>query len=201
MPGLSQTASRTRLARDRSIGVLATVARVAGGLGLIYLALILDAIKGTFTWQTPIVGLVVFPAVLPTWQRVRLRRTTGPLRAAGPAEVLLHHMAIAGPRRHAVDARTDGALLRHFHGAGGPARICRVRGAGHLQLGTEARRSGRVSNVLTDRCARSAVDATTPQGHAGARGGTHAGSEKLALTPSWLVHLDAGWARGAQTAR
>ncbi len=67
---------------------MGTIARTAAGLGLVYLG----ALKhGAIDWNAMVLGLILFPSVLLFWHRWRLRRTAAPLRATGPAALLVNH--------------------------------------------------------------------------------------------------------------
>jgi hypothetical protein len=77
--------------RGRAIGPLGTLARVAVGLGLVALEVALGALE----WTETALGLVGFPAVLLLAQLVRLRWSRGPLRATGPAGLLLNCAILA----------------------------------------------------------------------------------------------------------
>ncbi len=77
--------SSTSANRERAIGVIGTIARVALGLGLLYLAFS-DGGKPEWglQWQGPLLGLVAFPAALLAFQALRLRFTKVTLNATGP---------------------------------------------------------------------------------------------------------------------
>ena len=72
--------------RGRAIGPLGTLARIAVGLGLVVFEVALGAVE----WGEAALGLVGFPAVLLLAQVVRLRFSQTPLRATGPAGLLLN---------------------------------------------------------------------------------------------------------------
>ena len=72
--------------RERAIGPLGTLARIAVGLGLV----VFDVALGAVEWPEVALGLVGFPAVLLLAQLVRLRFSQTPLRATGPAGLLLN---------------------------------------------------------------------------------------------------------------
>jgi len=76
--------------RRREIGVLGTLARLGVGLWL------LIAVASAFRleqWYKPVLGLLVFPAILMLGQWVWLRYTSAPLRATGLVGFLVN-MAI-----------------------------------------------------------------------------------------------------------
>lgn len=75
----------------RMIGPLGTLARIAVGVGLIVLAVVL----GGLTWLEVALGLVGIPAALLLLQGVRLRFSHAPLRATGPAGHLLNFAILA----------------------------------------------------------------------------------------------------------
>lgn len=67
--------------RGRAIGIVGTLARLAvGGWLLIDVA----AAFQWDEWYEPVLGLLVFPAILLFGQWLRLRYTSAPLRATGP---------------------------------------------------------------------------------------------------------------------
>ncbi len=68
------------------IGPIGTAARVAAGLGLLYLGWWYYGVQ----WHAVALGLVGFPAILMLWQRLRLLRTSTPLRATGLVGYLLN---------------------------------------------------------------------------------------------------------------
>jgi len=73
--------------RRRDIGLLGTLARlVVGGwmLASVIAAFHLDE------WYEPVLGLLVFPAILLLGQWLRLRYTSTPLRATGPVGYLVN---------------------------------------------------------------------------------------------------------------
>ena len=73
--------------RRRAIGVIGTLARLGGGSWL--LIDVATAFEGA-EWYEPVLGLVVFPALLMFGQWLRLRYTVAPLRATGPVSVLVN---------------------------------------------------------------------------------------------------------------
>ena len=77
--------------RERAIGPLGTIARVAVGLGLLAVAVTLDGVG----WSDLALGLFGIPAVVLLGQLVRLRFTRSPLRATGPAGHLLNLVIVA----------------------------------------------------------------------------------------------------------
>jgi len=76
-----------RPAPRRAIGVLGTLARLAVGgwmLASVIAAFHLDE------WYEPVLGLLVFPAIVMLGQWLRLRPTSAPLRATGPVGHLVN---------------------------------------------------------------------------------------------------------------
>jgi hypothetical protein len=74
-------------ARRRAIGLLGTLARLAVGswmLASVIAAFHLDE------WYEPVLGLLVFPAIVMLGQWLRLRSTSTPLRATGPVGHLVN---------------------------------------------------------------------------------------------------------------
>jgi hypothetical protein len=74
-------------ARRRAIGLLGTLARLAVGGWL------LVDVGAAFTldeWYEPVLGLLVFPAIVLSGQWLRLRFTSVPLRATGPVGHLVN---------------------------------------------------------------------------------------------------------------
>ena len=81
----------TSALRDcEAIGPVGTLARVALGLGLLYLALVWDDAR----WGDAVLGLVVMPAVTVGLAALRARRSRRPLRAVGPLAHALNAAAI-----------------------------------------------------------------------------------------------------------
>ena len=73
--------------RGRAIGVVGTLARlVVGGWLLIDVAAAFQVDE----WYEPVLGLLVFPAILLLGQWLRLRYTSAPLRATGPVGHLVN---------------------------------------------------------------------------------------------------------------
>jgi hypothetical protein len=72
-------------------GPFGTIARIAVGLGLIALAVILDGVG----WRDLALGLIGIPAVVLLGQLVRLQVTRTPLRATGPVGHLLNIVVVA----------------------------------------------------------------------------------------------------------
>jgi hypothetical protein len=77
----------------RRIGPIGTAVRVAGGLGLIYLAGA-NGLSWDLEWYDPIIGLAVLPAVMLAAGLVARHRKTGPLRLTGPMWTCLHCVVI-----------------------------------------------------------------------------------------------------------
>ena len=79
--------------KRRALGPIGTAARL--GLGL-YVGIAFYQIwaAGELQWHTPVLGLVVFPAILllfvMTWQRVRKT----PIRGNGPLGIVINHTII-----------------------------------------------------------------------------------------------------------
>jgi hypothetical protein len=73
--------------RRRAIGLLGTLARLGvGGWLLVDVATAFQVAE----WYEPVLGLVIFPALLMFGQWLRLRYTVAPLRATGPVSVLVN---------------------------------------------------------------------------------------------------------------
>ncbi len=108
---MSSVASITR---DRAIGVIGTIARVALGLGLLYLAFS-DGGKPEWglQWQGPLLGLVAFPAALLAFQALRLRFTKVTLNATGPVGFAVNFAV--GAVLYSIPFTRDAILL--FYGA------------------------------------------------------------------------------------
>ncbi len=73
--------------RRRAIGVIGTLARLGVGG---WLLIDVTAAFQVAQWYEPVLGLVVFPAILMLGQWLRLRSTVAPLRATGPVSVLVN---------------------------------------------------------------------------------------------------------------
>jgi hypothetical protein len=76
---------------QRAIGPIGTIARIAVGLALIALAVILDGVG----WRDLALGLIAIPAVVLLGQLVRLHVTRTPMRATGPLGHLLNCLVVA----------------------------------------------------------------------------------------------------------
>ena len=76
---------------QRAIGPFGTIARIAVGLGLIALAVILDGVG----WRDLALGLIGIPAVDLLVHLVRLHFTRTPMRATGPVGHLLNCLVVA----------------------------------------------------------------------------------------------------------
>jgi len=74
----------------RRIGPVGTAVRVAGGLGLLYLAGGVDGLSWNVQWYDPIIGLGVLPTIMLAVGLVARRRRSGPLRLTGPTWTCLH---------------------------------------------------------------------------------------------------------------
>jgi hypothetical protein len=80
---------KTDTTTKRRIGPIGTAVRVAGGLGLIYLAGA-NGLSWDLEWYDPVIGLAVLPAIMLAVGLVARRQTTGPLRLTGPMWTCLH---------------------------------------------------------------------------------------------------------------
>jgi hypothetical protein len=77
----------------RRIGPVGTAVRVAGGLGLIYLAGA-NGLSWDVEWYDPIIGLAVLPAIMLAVGLVARRHATGSLHLTGPMWTCLHCVVI-----------------------------------------------------------------------------------------------------------
>jgi hypothetical protein len=77
----------------RRIGPVGTAVRVAGGLGLIYLAGA-NGLSWDVEWYDPIIGLAVLPAIMLTVGLVARRHATEPLHLTGPMWTCLNCVVI-----------------------------------------------------------------------------------------------------------
>jgi hypothetical protein len=84
---------KTDTTTKRRIGPIGTAVRVAGGLGLIYLAGA-NGLSWDLEWYDPVIGLAVLPAIMLAVGLVARRQTTGPLRLTGPMWTCLHCVVI-----------------------------------------------------------------------------------------------------------
>ena len=88
-----QTTVRIARKRRRAMGPIGTAARIGLALFVGY-AFFQVTSAGELEWHTPVLGLVVFPAitllVVMTWQRVR--RT--PIQGNGPWGIVINHAII-----------------------------------------------------------------------------------------------------------
>jgi hypothetical protein len=73
----------------RRIGPIGTAVRVAGGLGLVYLAGA-DGWSWDVEWYDLVIGLVALPAIMLAVGLAARRRATGPLRLTGPVWTCLN---------------------------------------------------------------------------------------------------------------
>src|SRR6266542_4207623 len=119
-------------ARRRRIGLLGTLARlVVGGwmLARVIAAFHLDE------WYEPVLGLLVFPAILMLGQWLRLRYTSAPLRATGPVGFLVNMAILLAlyltPWYFPPLAFTSDATL-YFYGAS--MLLAAVRGYGGCEV-------------------------------------------------------------------
>jgi hypothetical protein len=107
----------------RRIGPIGTVVRIAGGLGLLYLAGA-DGLSWDLEWYDPIIGLAVLPAIMLAMGLAALRRKTGPLRLTGPMWTCLHCVVIvalvANPYTGGGAALFYGATMLIAAGRGQP---------------------------------------------------------------------------------
>ncbi len=106
--------SSTSASRERAIGLVGTIGRVLLGLAFIYLAVTdFGAPEWELAWQGPVLGLVVFPAVLLLFQAVRLRFTNETLNATGGLAFCLN-LAV-GAVLFSIPFTREAALI--FYGA------------------------------------------------------------------------------------
>lgn len=80
---------KTDTTTTRRIGPIGTAVRVAGGLGLVYLAGA-NGLSWDVQWYEPVIGLAVLPAIMLSVVLVARRHTTGPLRLTGPTWTCLN---------------------------------------------------------------------------------------------------------------
>jgi hypothetical protein len=80
---------KTDTTTERRIGPIGTAVRVAGGLGLVYLAGA-NGLLWDVQWYEPVIGLAVLPAITLSVVLVARRHTTGPLRLTGPTWTCLN---------------------------------------------------------------------------------------------------------------
>ena len=71
----------------RNIGVIGTSARIAIGIGILFLAFWGEGVQ----WHEAFIGFALFPASLMLFQWARLRRTKESLSAKGPVGYLLNN--------------------------------------------------------------------------------------------------------------
>lgn len=108
-PGIDTT---TGTATGRRIGRIGTAVRIAGGLGLLYLAGA-EGSSWDVRWYEPVIGLAVLPAIMLAVGLVARHRATEPLRLTGPAWTCVNCAAIVALLANPYTA--GGALL--FYGA------------------------------------------------------------------------------------
>lgn len=118
--------------RRREIGVLGTLARLGVGLWL------LIDVASAFTldqWYKPVLGLLIFPAILMLGQWLRLRYTSAPLRATGLVGFLVNMAILLAlyltPWYFPPLAFTSDATL-YFYGAS--MLLAAVRGYGGCEV-------------------------------------------------------------------
>jgi hypothetical protein len=97
---------------SRRIGPLGTAVRIAGGLGLLYLAGA-DGLTWDVGWHDLVIGLAVLPAVMLAVGLVARRHTTGALRLTGSTWTCLNCVVIVAL---VVNPYTSGGALL-FYGA------------------------------------------------------------------------------------
>jgi hypothetical protein len=102
----------TETTTKRRIGPMGTAVRLAGGLGLIYLAGA-DGLSWDVRWYELVIGLAVLPAIMLAVGLVARRHKTGPLRLTGPTWTCLNCAVIVA--LVASPYTSGGALL--FYGA------------------------------------------------------------------------------------
>jgi hypothetical protein len=148
--------------RRRAIGPLGTTARVLVG-GLLLASVTWGHLTRGFHPSAWLLGLVGFPALLVAGQWLRTRRTPTPLQATGPVAHALNVAVFV--MLYLLEPTSDAALL--FYGASMwlAARLCRLRGAGRVQLAAAPRRPDRLRGVLAHRPAGAAPN--RPPGLAG----------------------------------
>jgi hypothetical protein len=108
-PIIHETTDTTK----RRIGPMGTAVRVAGGLGLLYLAGGAGGLSWNVQWYEPVIGLAVLPAIMLAVGLLARRRKTGPLRLTGPMWACLNCAVIVA--LVANPYTSGGALL--FYGA------------------------------------------------------------------------------------
>ncbi len=103
---------KTDTTTGRRIGPIGTAVRIAGGLGLLYLAGA-DGLSWDIHWYEPVIGLAVLPAIMLAVGLVARHHNTGPLRLTGPKWTCLNCAVIVALVINPYTA--GGALL--FYGA------------------------------------------------------------------------------------
>jgi hypothetical protein len=83
------TDKKTDTTTKRRMGPIGTAVRIAGGLGLLYLAGA-DGLSWDVKWFEAVIGLVVLPALMLTVGLAARHRATGPLRLTGPVWTCLN---------------------------------------------------------------------------------------------------------------
>jgi hypothetical protein len=104
--------TKTDTATGRRIGPMGTAVRIAGGLGLLYLAGA-DGLTWDVHWYEPVIGLAVLPAVMLAVGLLARRHNTGPLRLTGPMWTCVNCAVIVAL---VVNPSTSGGALL-FYGA------------------------------------------------------------------------------------
>jgi hypothetical protein len=104
--------TKTDTTNRRGIGPMGTAVRIAGGLGLLYLAGA-DGLTWDVHWYDPVIGLAVLPAIILAVGLVARHRTTGPLRLTGPVWTCLNCAVLVAL---VVNPYTSGGALL-FYGA------------------------------------------------------------------------------------
>jgi len=118
--------------RRREIGVLGTLARLGVG---VWLLIDVAAAFRLDQWYKPVLGLLVFPAILMLGQWLRLRSTSTPLRATGLVGFLVNMAILLAlyltPWYFRPLAFTSDATL-YFYGAS--MLLAAVRGYGGCEV-------------------------------------------------------------------
>jgi hypothetical protein len=104
--------TKTNTTTGRRIGPLGTAVRIAGGLGLLYLAGA-DGSTWDVHWYEPVIGLAVLPAIMLAVGLVARHHATGPLRLTGGIWTCLNCAVIVAL---VINPYTSGGALL-FYGA------------------------------------------------------------------------------------
>jgi hypothetical protein len=83
----------TETTTKRRIGPMGTAVRVAGGLGLLYLAGA-NGLSWDLRWYDPVIGLAVLPAIMLAVGLVARRHAIGSLHLTGPMWTCFHCVVI-----------------------------------------------------------------------------------------------------------